>query len=230
MGTSTRRQKLPFDALSNGHWYTRYFSTSFISTSNFMIFPHFSAFSGFPLHGNIILSSDLDYSSSFTSITVVRRFFYIFSHLSIIEDSKMKKMPKTPCFGQFEIETNFCISRRGVKPRDRFARQPFFYNRYFNQIFLHFFAYLYLCSRGDQTFFLTGEDIFYWGVISDGGVIFNGEDTFNGVFIFNGEETFYGGGDDGSGGGNNFNIESIDQREKRIQTFFIAWKKIFWLW
>ena len=48
----------------------RYFSTSFFSTSNFMIFQQFSAFSGFPLHGNLILSSDLDFSSNFTSIIV----------------------------------------------------------------------------------------------------------------------------------------------------------------
>ena len=75
--TSIKRQKLPFSmffqmvigALG-------IFSHRFFSTSNFMIFPSFAAFSGFPLHGNPILTSDLDSSSNFTSIIVVRIFFF----------------------------------------------------------------------------------------------------------------------------------------------------------
>ena len=46
-----------FDALTNGYWCTRSFSTSFFSTSNFMIFRLFSAFSSFSLRGNSELGS-----------------------------------------------------------------------------------------------------------------------------------------------------------------------------
>ena len=82
LGASTRRQNLFFfNTLQNGNWCTRYFSTLFFSTSSFVIFPQYSAFSGFALHGNLVLSSDLVSSSNFTSIIVMRKFLNFFSFL-----------------------------------------------------------------------------------------------------------------------------------------------------
>ena len=93
LGTSFQAPKVAFfDALSNGYWCTRYFFTSFFSTSNFMIFRQFSEFSGFSLHGNPILISDLDSSSNFTSIIVVRIFLYVFFHFWIIEETQDAKI------------------------------------------------------------------------------------------------------------------------------------------
>ena len=74
--TSTRCQKLPFLMLFQMVFGALgIFSHLFSSKNNFMIFPQFSAFSGFSLHGNPILSSDLVSTSNFISITVVRIFF-----------------------------------------------------------------------------------------------------------------------------------------------------------
>ena len=113
-----------FDALSNGYWYTRYFFTSFFSKSNFMIFRQFSAFSGFSLNGNPILTSDLDSSSNFISIIVVRIFFLFFFHFCIIEKTQDAKMTKNPCLrkqGQIPLrKTNFwhfCILCLPIIPK-----------------------------------------------------------------------------------------------------------------
>ena len=74
-----------------------------------MIFRLFSAVYGFYLHGNLILSSDLNFSLNFTSIIVVSIFF----HFCIIEETQDAKMPKNPCLGKQGHtplrRTNFCI-------------------------------------------------------------------------------------------------------------------------
>ena len=85
-----------------------------------MIFRQFSAFSGFSLHGNPILqlmSLDLDSSSNFTSIIVVRIFFFFISFpFGIIEETQDAKMPKIrfsqgglPLFPQTWVFRHFCI-------------------------------------------------------------------------------------------------------------------------
>ena len=89
------------------------FPHRFFLQTNFIIFPQFSAISIFLLYGNPILSWDLVSSSNFTSIIVVRIFFFIFFHFCIIEKTQDSKMTKNPCLrkqGQTtQRKNNFCI-------------------------------------------------------------------------------------------------------------------------
>ena len=81
LGTSTRHQKLPFLTL-----FQKVISAPGIFSFVYRQFYDFSIV--FLLHGNLILSSDLDSSSNFTSIIVVRIFLQIFFHFCIIEETQ----------------------------------------------------------------------------------------------------------------------------------------------
>ena len=65
-----------------------------------------SQFSGKILNFPNFPSSDLDSTENFTSIIGVSTFFKIFSHFSAVMETKLQKLTKKSCFGQFEVQTN----------------------------------------------------------------------------------------------------------------------------
>ena len=48
----------------------------------------------------------MDSTENFTSIKGVLIFLNFFFHFSVVKESKMQKIAKKTCFGQFEVQTN----------------------------------------------------------------------------------------------------------------------------